>query len=282
MKIRSISRVLLAAIPMVIGGLLASGSSALAQSNNGPCSNATLSGDYGGRFAGRILATAVDPERQVTGVTLSHFDGNGSFTSVEHVVFGGIPPPPGGEWTPATGTYTVNEDCTGSSVTHSANSPQGLPQHFVVVDNGNKIQSVVDFGAFAAIATKVSGAADPGDKRCSNRTLSGDYGFTIVGDLILGPNGPNIPLRTLSMQHFDGRGNMTGVDHLVLNGVPPTEEWREISGTYSVNSDCTGSGEIIFGPGSSLHLHFVVVDKGREIDQVVDGNAVTSVGIKFR
>src|SRR4029450_6544872 len=162
MRIRSISRVLLAATPMVVGGMLASGSSALAQSNNGPCSNATLSGDYAGRFAGRILATAVDPERQVTGVTLTHFEGTGSFTSVEHVVFSGFPPPPGGEWTPATGTYTVNEDCTGSSVTHSANTPpEGLPQHFVVVDNGNKIQSVGDFGAFASIASKVSGAAEP-------------------------------------------------------------------------------------------------------------------------
>jgi len=272
---------LLAATPMVVGGMLASGSSALAQSNNGPCSNATLSGDYAGRFAGTILATASDPETQVTGVTLTHYEGNGSFTSVEHVVFSGFPPPPGGEWTPASGTYTVNEDCTGSSVTHSANTPPaGLPQHFVVVDNGNKIQSVVDFGAFASIATKVSGAADPGHKPCSNRTLSGDYGFTAVG--ILGPNGPDIPLRTLSMQHFDGSGNMTGVDHVVQNGVPPTEEWRAISGTYSVNPDCTGSGEIIFGPGASLDLHFVVVDKGREIDQVVDGNAVTAVGIKFR
>ena len=181
MKIRSISRVLLAATPMVVGGMLASSSSALAQSNNGPCSNATLSGDYAGRFAGTILATASDPETQVTGVTLTHYEGNGSFTSVEHVVFSGFPPPPGGEWTPATGTYTVNEDCTGSSVTHSANSPEGLPQHFVVVDNGNKIQSVVDFGVFASIATKVSGAADPGHKPCSNRTLSGDYGFTAVG-----------------------------------------------------------------------------------------------------
>ena len=59
MKIRSVSRVLLAATPMVVGGILASGSSALAQSNNGPCSNATLSGDYAGRFAGTILATAI-------------------------------------------------------------------------------------------------------------------------------------------------------------------------------------------------------------------------------
>ena len=281
MKITSISRTLLAATPMVVCGLLASGTSALAQSHGGPCSLQTLSGDYAGRFAGRILATAVDPERQITGVSLSHFDGKGSFTSVEHVVFSGFPPPPGGEWTPATGTYTVNGDCTGSSVTYSANTPEGLPQHFVVVDNGNKIQNVVDFGAFASIATKVSGAADPGDKTCSNRTLSGDYGFAIAGDLFVGPNGPYIPLRTLSMQHFDGRGNMTGIDHVVANGVPPTEEWREISGTYTVNPDCTGRGQVIIG-AASLDLYFVVVNKGREIDQVVNGNAVTAVGIKVR
>ena len=36
MRIRSISRVLLAATPMVVGGMLASGSSALAQSKTGP------------------------------------------------------------------------------------------------------------------------------------------------------------------------------------------------------------------------------------------------------
>ena len=95
MKITSISRTLLAATPMVVCGLLASGTSALAQSHGGPCSLQTLSCDYAGRFAGRILATAVDPERQLTGVSLSHFDGKGSFTSVEHVVFSGFPPPPG-------------------------------------------------------------------------------------------------------------------------------------------------------------------------------------------
>jgi hypothetical protein len=49
------SRVLLAATPMVIGGILASGSSALAQSSNGPCSNLTLSGDYGFTIAGDLI-----------------------------------------------------------------------------------------------------------------------------------------------------------------------------------------------------------------------------------
>ena len=34
---------------------IASGSSALAQSNNGPCSNATLSGDYGFTIAGDLI-----------------------------------------------------------------------------------------------------------------------------------------------------------------------------------------------------------------------------------
>jgi hypothetical protein len=264
---------------MLMWGLFTVAAPATAQPHDARCSNRTLSGAYGGGFAGRILATNVDPERQVTGVSLIHYDGDGQMTSVEHVVFGGFAPAI--EWTPATGTYTVNADCTGSSVTYSPNSPQGLVQHFVVVANGNEVRSVVDFGAFAAVSTKVSGGTDQSDKSCSNRTLSGDYGFSIVGDLI-GPNGALIPLRTLSRQQFDGSGNMTGVDHAVVGGVPPTEEWREISGTYSVNPDCTGKGQVIFGPGASLDVYLVVVNKGREIHEVVNGGAVTTVGIRVQ
>jgi hypothetical protein len=35
------------------------------------------------------------------------------------------------------------------------------------------------------------------------------------------------------MAHYDGEGNLTLVDHIVLNGVPPepAEEWRPGSGT---------------------------------------------------
>jgi hypothetical protein len=110
----------------------------------------------------------------------------------------------------------------------------------------------------------------PGSRPCSNRTLSGDYGTLIEGTLLA----PNWPLRTLAMIHFDGRGNMTSVDHVVLNGMPPEEEWRPNSGTYIVNQDCTASA-VFSGP---IPVHFVVVKNGKEFRGVVDGNAITLHG----
>ena len=109
----------------------------------------------------------------------------------------------------------------------------------------------------------------PGRKGCSNRTLFGDYGGQIEGTIL----GPNLLLRTLVMFHFDGEGTLTLVDHVVLNGVPPDQEWRPGSGAYTVNSDCTGSAMISADP--PIPLHIVVVNHGKEIRGVVDGNAIT-------
>jgi hypothetical protein len=84
------------------------------------------------------------------------------------------------------------------------------------------------------------------------------------------------------MRHFDGQGNSSQVDHIVVNGMPPTTEWTPGSGTYTINPDCTGT-EVINSPSSPtgpLNLHFVVVREGKEIHEVVDGNAVTAIGIK--
>lgn len=124
---------------------------------------------------------------------------------------------------------------------------------------------------------------------CSNRTLFGDYGFQIEGTILGHPGstgstvGPDSPLRTLVLTHFHGNGNLTAVDHVVLNGVPPEpeDEWRPISGTYSVNPDCTGSASIAIAPGAPpLSYHFVVVNRGRQILLVVDGSAVNGVAYK--
>jgi hypothetical protein len=126
---------------------------------------------------------------------------------------------------------------------------------------------VLALGASAVAQSDVRGAES---RRCSNRTIFGDYGTQIEGTLLV----PNWPLRTLAMIHFDGRGNMTSVDHVVLNGVPPVEEWRPNSGTYTVNPDCTGSA-VFSGP---IPVHFVVVNNGKEFRGVVDGDAITLMG----
>jgi len=112
---------------------------------------------------------------------------------------------------------------------------------------------------------------------CSNRTLAGDYGFTIEGTIL----NADLPLRGLVMQHYDGRGHITQVDHVVFGGYPPPLEWTPGTGTYTVNPDCTGSG-VINSPSNPvpLNIHFVIVDHGRKIKQVVDANAVVAVGEK--
>jgi len=127
------------------------------------------------------------------------------------------------------------------------------------------------FGASAVAQSNNTPANAHSDNRhCSNRTLFGDYGTLIEGTLLA----PNWPLRTVAMIHFDGRGNMTSVDHVVLNGMPPEEEWRPNSGTYIVNPDCTASA-VFSGP---IPVHFVVVKNGKEFRGVVDGNAITLHG----
>jgi hypothetical protein len=114
-------------------------------------------------------------------------------------------------------------------------------------------------------------------KPCSNATLSGDYGFVLEGVIL----GPGFPIRGVVMQHYDGNGHITQVDHIVTNGVPPAVPWTRGTGSYAVHSDCTGIGEID-SPSNPVpvKLHFVVVKEGRQINQVVDANAVTAVGNK--
>jgi hypothetical protein len=109
-------------------------------------------------------------------------------------------------------------------------------------------------------------------RACSNRSLVGDYGMQIEGRLL----GPNLPLRTLVLIHFDGSGNLTSLSHVILNGKPPDEEWRPGTGTYTVHADCTGSA--LFD--ETISLSFIVVKRGRQFIGVVNGDAITTVGYK--
>ena len=112
------------------------------------------------------------------------------------------------------------------------------------------------------------------EKPCSNQTLSGDYGTLIEGTIL----GPNLTLRTLTLVHYDGQGRFTGKDFVVVGGNPPAEEWRLSSGTYTVNPDCTGSALVEVTPGSPpLGYHFIIVDGGRKILLVVNGNAIRGI-----
>ena len=140
----------------------------------------------------------------------------------------------------------------------------------------------VSAGIVAAMAVSIPtlvAATDNGIARCSNRTLKGDYAFGVDGQ-IFPPGGPALVLRGIAMTTFDGRGGLTQVDHGTLNGVP-RPGWRPAVGSYEVNPDCTGTMQLIFSDGSPmLNLHMVVFDRGRQVRNVVDGNATGALGVK--
>jgi hypothetical protein len=122
---------------------------------------------------------------------------------------------------------------------------------------------------------------DDGGGGCSNRTLRGDYGFDIGGTILAGPKAGL--LRGVALTHFDGHGGLSQADFVTNNGVPAGTGWRPGSGSYDLDSNCTGTAEISFTDGSpTLHLRLVVVRGGREIRTVVEGNPTGSTGIKVR
>ena len=139
--------------------------------------------------------------------------------------------------------------------------------------------------AFAAISSSVWAANDNrGDrdreKRCSNHTLDGNYGFTVEG--LLGIPGSGIQIRGVILQEYDGNGHLTQVEHVVVDGAPPSETWTPGSGTYTVNEDCTGKATITIPSSGAppLVVFFVVTRHGRMVREVSEGNAIIATGEK--
>lgn len=115
------------------------------------------------------------------------------------------------------------------------------------------------------------------DGHCSNRTLFGDYGYASEGVLLPAP-GVALQFRGVGMTHFDGKGNLTSVEHTVVDGTLLQPGWTASSGTYTVNLDCTGTA--VFNTPNSpvpVNLALVVVRQGKEIHTVLDSNAISTV-----
>jgi len=117
---------------------------------------------------------------------------------------------------------------------------------------------------------------------CSNATLRGSFAFDIDGAFLDAP----VPLllKGVAMTRFDGRGNVTQVDHVVFNGTPPPEDWTPATGWYRLNADCTGEMELDIpgSPFSPVILRVSVGAGGTHINTVVSkaGYVVSSTGTK--
>jgi hypothetical protein len=106
----------------------------------GGCNAASLRGDYGLLFSGVAVEDPQLPAGMTVGTGVRTYHGNGTFDQIdnEHFQFFGEPI----HNRRATGTYTVNADCTGSAV---LNLGPGIMSTFVIVDSGNRVKEAVMF-----------------------------------------------------------------------------------------------------------------------------------------
>lgn len=133
------SAMLLGRLLTVLTLLLALNVIAAAADKDG-CSNATLKGAYGFNFSGQILGgPAAGP---IAGAGMFVFDGQGNLTQLDHTVSNGNPPPV--QWRSATGTYTLNADCTGTLEIDFTDGSPPIHLSIVVAQRGRKILDVVD------------------------------------------------------------------------------------------------------------------------------------------
>jgi hypothetical protein len=98
--------------------------------------------------------------------------------------------------------------------------------------------------------------------QCSNASLKGSYGASCEGTIVgVGP------LAVIGVLTADGDGNISGVETLSVNGV--ITSGVTLTGTYTVNADCTGSIVTTAPDGSVTDHDFVLDDNKKEIRIIV-------------
>src|ERR1700679_3354100 len=113
-------------------------------------SNKTIKGEYAFRVSGEVFTAAGLVYRD--GIALTHFDGDHSLTQNDYVLANGVPvagpTDANGFHTDETGTYSVNENCTGQAEINFPTPPGGtsgavLKLFLVISDDGRQLNTIV-------------------------------------------------------------------------------------------------------------------------------------------
>lgn len=111
----------------------------------------------------------------------------------------------------------------------------------------------------------------PKCKYCADLKLTGCYGFSHSGMMIVPGFGEPIPMASVGVFYIDRKGNLTGHETVNFGGTP---FYAEISGTFTVNPDCTGTATICAADPTNGHvplestISFVITSGGEEVQMV--------------
>ena len=115
--------------------------SAFAQTNSPVCNNELIRGNYGFTIQGTKLG-GLGPTGAQAGVAMTEFDGNGGLTQIDTVTIDGKVVADFTH-TPATGSYIVYPNCTGTFTIDFTDGRPTVTTAFVVVFDGMEIDTVV-------------------------------------------------------------------------------------------------------------------------------------------
>ena len=237
----------------------------LAPQASGTCTNpnSVLHATYG--WEGHALGANGDTKMPKTGdfvplvqVGFLVFDGNGNFAGEHDTSLGGVLLPH-----VDSGTYTVNSDCITGTV--SFVTGVGFTMSIVITGGGQEIKYVgANTGNVNSGTLRLMGAS------CSRNILTGNsYGYATNG--LVGTSSGNsfphaggfVPFARAGQISFAADGSISGVDNSSFGGV--LMPGQQISGTYTVNSDCTGTTTMTIA-GVDSSWHFVILpDAGQVI-----------------
>jgi hypothetical protein len=233
--------------------------------------NATLHGIYIISGAGTVLGIG-----SLTAVGVHTWDGQGNTlatytASVNGSIYPGIT---------VTGSYSVNANCT-ASLTES----DGSHYNFVVSPNGNTATWIqTDTGTvLSGTETRLRNREEAGmaaavrlasTAQCplGNATKHGTYLVSGTGTIVgVGP------ISAVGEITYDGQGNSIATVTLSVNGT--IQSGVTVTGTYTVNSDCTGSHT----ESDGSHYDFVVTPDGNRASwiEVNSGTVVSGTEVRL-
>jgi hypothetical protein len=219
------------------------------------CSNASLNGVYGIISSG--LNGSLQPATSVNRVSL---DGAGNATgSATKSIDGTIV-----TYT-FTGTYQIAKNCTGTA---TWTNQDGATEHDnIYLNNGNKGGFLIQTDANHV---QSSVGVSQGTAKCTNAGVKHAYSLQLTGTVI------SVGQIAVGGQiSLDGKGSVSGTATLSLNGT--IENSLTVTGTYSINSDCTGTAQITPQGLSPINLSLLVVNADKEIMAIeTDTNTIVS------
>jgi hypothetical protein len=255
-----------------IAGMILLASFALSSAAGATCSNASLSGTYGFLHDG----TDSNGAPFTAAVSQITFDSNaGTFTVETTASHDGVT-----DTESLTGIYTVASNCTGTG------TPTGATPFSIVVTSTG----------FLALHPFSEGfAVKQGSPTCANAGVQGSFGFETTGVFLAGAPATGWVgfIGGLKfMVDSSGKGVISG--HVTGSEGDTTLTFAPVTGSYKVDTDCTGTATIKLKGQPDMHFSLVVVDGGKEMlavetdeDTVVSGtlvkgNETTNTGASAR